>query len=244
MADGNNPRVVLGNNNPPADALGAFTTHITDLRLEAGNWLDGSPIENQAQADEVSRLLDELRRARKDADAARAEEKKPHDDQAKAVQAKWKPLLDTADLAADGCKKALAPWLQKVEEQQRAAAEAARREAERQAEEARAALAAAAGNDIAAREEAEALVTQAKAAERAASKAEQERPQAHGGARATSLRTSYEPVLTNGVEAARHYWTAERDACEAFFLSLAQKDVRAGKRQIPGFEIREERHVV
>ena len=36
----------------------------------------------------------------------------------------------------------------------------------------------------------------------------------------------------------------QREACEAFFLSLAETDVRAGKRQIPGFEVREDRRAV
>jgi hypothetical protein len=47
-----------------------------------------------------------------------AEEKKPHDERCKAVQAKWKPIIDKADLATSTAKEALAPWLRKVEEQQ------------------------------------------------------------------------------------------------------------------------------
>lgn len=242
MADDANPRAVIGGNNPPA--FEAFVAHLSDLRLEAGNWLDGLPIENQAQADEVSRLMDEHRKAVKDADAARTEEKKPHLEAGKAVDAKWKPLIDGANLAVDACKKTLAPWLMKLEAEKRAAAEAARLEAEAKAQAAADAMRAAADNDLAAREEAEALVTAAKAAEKAASKAEGDRAQSHGGGRATSLRSYYSPVLMDGDIASRHYWNRDRSACEAFLLSLAKTDVQNGARTIPGFDVIEEKRVV
>jgi hypothetical protein len=65
-----------------------------------------------------------LRKARKDADEARVAEKKPHDDAAKAVQAKWTPLLDKCELAETTAKKALAPYLIAKEAAQQAEAEA------------------------------------------------------------------------------------------------------------------------
>lgn len=243
MADGN-PRVRLGDNNPPLDPFEAFKAHLDDLRTEAGNWLDGQPIETQAQADEVSRLLDEHRKVGKDMDAARTVEKKPHLDASKAVDGKWKPLIDGADLVAATCKRLLGPWLQRLEDERRAAAEAARKEAEEKARIAAEAARAASGTNLEAQEQAEALVADAKAADQAAGRAEKERAQAHGGARATALRSYFKPVLTDGVIAARHYWQTNREACEAFFLNLAEKDVQAGKRQIPGFDVLEERRVV
>jgi len=243
MADGN--PAGLGHNQPPEPtALEAFQAHMEDLRTEAGNWLDGSPVENQAQADEVSRLMDAHRKATKDADAARAEEKKPHLEAGKAIDAKWKPLIDGANLTVDACKKTLAPWLMKLDAEKRATADAARAEAEAKAQAAAEAMRAAAPTDLAAREEAEALVDAARAAERAASKAEGDRAQSHGGSRATSLRSYYSPVLMDGVIAARHYWDRNREACEAFFLALAKTDVQNGARSIPGFDVIEEKRVV
>src|SRR5690349_674097 len=117
--------------NAPADPATLFAEEVEDLLLECRNWLDGEPVETEAQADAISALVNRARRIRKDADEARKAEKKPHDDAAKAVQAKWVPTIDKADLAAETAKKALAPYLQKVEDQQRAEAEAARAEAER-----------------------------------------------------------------------------------------------------------------
>ncbi len=234
----------IGHNNPPADPFEAFSAHIGDLFEEAKNHLDGSAIETEAQAEAVSKLLDLTRTASKDADKARAEEKRPHDDAGKAVQAKWKPLLERADLAADTCKKVLSPWLQRKEAEARAAAEAARAEAQRRADEAAAAVRAAAEGDLAAREAAEAQVKEAKTAERTATKAEAARPQASGGARATTLRSYWTAELTDASAALKHYVSTDPDAVKAFLLTLGETDVRNGKRQLPGFTITEEKRVV
>ena len=234
----------IGHNNPPVEPFDAFNVHIGDLFEEAKNFLDGEGVKTEGQADSVSKLLDMIRTAAKDADKARAEEKKPHDDAGKAVQAKWKPLLERAELAVDACKKALAPWLQQKEAERRAAAEAARLEAERKAAEAAAAMAAADASDLEAREKAEAMLKDAKKADQAANKVENARSQAAGGARATTLRTYYRPELTDPSAALRHYVTARPDALKAFLLSLAETDVREGKRTIPGFTVHEEQRVV
>lgn len=234
----------IGHNNPPADPFDAFTAHIGDLFEEAKNFLDGEGVKTEGQADSVAKLLDLIRTASKDADKARSEEKKPHDEAGKAVQAKWKPLLERADLAVDACKKALAPWLQAKEAERRAAAEAARLEAERKAAEAAAAMAAADVSDLGAREQAEAMLKDAKKADQAANRVENARSQATGGARATTLRTYYRPELTDPSAALRHYVVAQPDALKLFLLNLAETDVREGKRTIPGFTVHEDQRVV
>lgn len=234
----------VGHNNPPVDPFEGFTAHFEDLRTEAGNWLDGSAIETQAQADEVSRLMDEFRRAAKDADKARTEEKKPWDDGAKAVQAKWKPLLDSADLAINACKKCLAPWLQRIEDEKRAAAEAARKEAEEKAAAAAAAARAVSDTDLEGLEAADALADAAQAAEKAARAAEKDRAHATGGSRATTLRSYFTPVLTDAKAALMHYISTRPDDVKEFLTALAKQEVQAGKRQIPGFDVQEERRVV
>ena len=234
-----------GHNNPPPDPFEAWTAHIEDLKLEARNWLDGAALENQSQADEVARLMTGLRAAAKDADKARAEEKKPFDDGAKAVQAKWRPLLDGVDLYVDTCKKTLQPWLLKVEAEQRAKAEAARAEAEAKQAEALAALRASDVTNLEEREAAEQMLKDAERADRAASKEEKARPLATGmDGRSAGLRTRYRAVVMDPVLCARHYWKADPRACEAFFQSLVDADVRAGKRQIPGCDVIEEQVVV
>src|SRR3546814_11674822 len=92
--------------------------------------LDGEPIKAQGQADAVGKLLDMIRQAKKAADEQRVIEKKPHDDAAKAVQTKYKPLIDKCELAASVAKKALVPWLEHLEAEQRADAERKRKEAD------------------------------------------------------------------------------------------------------------------
>src|SRR3546814_17507768 len=71
-----------------------------------------------------------IRQAKKAADEQRVIEKKPHDDAAKAVQTKYKPLIDKCELAASVAKKALVPWLEHLEAEQRADAERQCKEAD------------------------------------------------------------------------------------------------------------------
>lgn len=234
----------IGHNKPPVDPFEAFDLHLGDLFMEARNHLDGAGVQSDAEAEAVSKLLDLIRTAGKDADKARAAEKKPHDDAGKAVQAKWKPLLDRADMAVDTCKRVLTPWLQKKAAEQSAAAEAARFEAERRATLAAEAMRQASVNDLAAREAAEELVKDAAKAEAAANRADKARPQATGGARATTLRTTYRPELIDASAALRHYVATNPDAIKACLLGLAETDVRAGKHQIPGFTVHAEQTVV
>lgn len=239
------PVTGMGHNNPPEPSpFEAFTAHIGDLFEEAKNFLDGEGVNSEGEAEAVAKLLDLIRTASKDADKARAEEKKPHDDAGKSVQAKWKPLLERAELAASTCKKALTPWLQKKEAERQAQAEAARIEAQRKADEAAAAIAAARETDLEAQEQAEAMLKEAKKAEAAASKVENSRAQAAGGARAVSLRTTYRPTLESPSEALRHYASVRPAELKAFLLTLAETDVREGKREIPGFTITAEQTAV
>ena len=125
-----NSTAKMGHNNPPPSPFEAAAEKIETLHVEAKNWLDGEAIENQAQADEVSKLLDMARNAKKEADAARKEEAKPFDDGKKEVQARYKPLLDRADAIADLCKKVIAPFIAKVEAEKREAERSAPEKAE------------------------------------------------------------------------------------------------------------------
>lgn len=235
----------IGANNPPPDPFGAISAHIADLYAEARNWLDGDPITTQAQADEVTRLLDMIRDAAKVADGARQEENKPFDEGKAAVQAKYAPLIaDTKAvrgktvLATEACKAALAPWRAAQEAIKQEAARKAREEAEAAARAAAEAMRASQVDDLAAREDAERLVREADQAAKLANRADK------AATTGTGLRSYWSPKLVDGVEAARHYWKVNRAECETFFLSLANADARQGIRSIPGFEIVEERRAV
>lgn len=254
MADGTpslpdtNPRAVIGDNKPPAEvAFEAMKAHMDDLLVEAHNWADGAIVENQAQADEASRLIDDLRKAAKAADDLRVEEKKPLDEAIAEIQARWG--LYIADpknkvpgkiwKAIDALKAAVKPFLEQLENERRAAAEEARQRAEAAAQAAQAAVQNAAPSDLAGREAAEDLVQAAERARAEVRQVENERPQARGGDRAMGLRRVFKPVMTDAKAALNHYATTRRDDLIGFLQKLAEEDVRRSIHTIPGFVIEE-----
>jgi hypothetical protein len=231
----------IGHNKPPEPTpFEAAQAKIEDLYGEATYWLDGAAVECQDHADGLSTLLNMLRNARKEADEARKAEAKSFDDGKAEVQARYNPLLKKADLAMDACKDAIAPWLVRLDAEEKAAAAEARRIADEKAREAQEAIRATEATNLAEREAAEQLVRDAKKAETAANRAARDTARAGVGiGRATSLRTSYKPVLTDAVTAARHFWATDRQEIEALLIRLAEQAVRNGKREIPGFVIEE-----
>lgn len=228
-----NERIKDGGNNPPA--FEAHKVNIDDIHAEALEWLDGKAVESAAEADGLNTLLDMARKAQKAADDARAAEKKPHLDAGKAVDAQWKPLIDAAQRIVDGCKKALTPWnikeAERKAEEARKATEAA--EAQRQAE-VEASRAAAATGALTDAEQADQQAAAAKQADKAAKAAQKAATSGLG------LRTTYRPELTDPKAAIAHYWATRREDFIALVNDLAAKDVRAGKREIPGFTVHAE----
>jgi hypothetical protein len=237
-AHAQNPRAVIGDNRAP------FEIHeekIMGLFDEARNFLDGDPIETQEMADAVGKILDLTRKAKKAADEQRAAEKKPHMDAAKAVDDLWKPIIGRADLATDAAKKALAPFLEAQEKAKREKAERLRKEAEEKAHAAQEALRASQG-DLTARADAEDMLTAAKAAEKAAGKAEKSGARAAGGGRAVTLRTVYESEVTDYHALALHIWRTDADALKPFLAEYAAKKTRQSPdaaRALPGVTVHE-----
>lgn len=169
---------------------------ISDLYDEAKNWCDGEPIDSEDKAAEVRKLLDMLGEEIRTADARRKTENEPFDAGKAEVQARYNTLIgDTksvkgkAILAQAACRQALTPWLQKQEAERQAAAEAARMAAEEAKRDAAFALQITSADDLAGREQAEAVAREAKAAEAAAKKAGK-----HG---ATGLRTVSSAAVTD-----------------------------------------------
>ena len=117
------PIAGIGHNGGPLPtAFEKAEAEVSKLYEEASLWLDGAKVDSQELADGIANLLNMLRAAEKSADTARKAEKEPHLEAGRAVDAQYKPVLERAKLAADACKKALAPWLQKVEAEKAAAA--------------------------------------------------------------------------------------------------------------------------
>lgn len=236
----------IGHNNPPAPTpYEAIKLHIDDLFETAQGFLDGEPIDNEKQAEAVSKLLDEARKARAAAEAQRKLEAKPFDDGKAAVQALWTPLTDEKKgrcaLIIETCKKALAPWLEKLDAEKRAAEAEARRVAEEKVAAAQAARRAADGTDLAALERAEQLTSEAEEAQSAATRASNDKAHAKGGSRAVTLRTVYRAEITDIGAALDHYAFEDGAEIIALLQRLADRDVRAGKRSIPGVVVHEDR---
>jgi hypothetical protein len=240
-----------GDNNPPEPTpFEKSQEAILDLYQQAEDWLDGDPISTQGEADSLQKLMRMIQNAQKAADKDRKKEAKPFDDGKSEIQKRYNPLIQKdkgkCDLAIGSCKKALLPWLVHLEKERQAEAEKARKEAEEQQriamEELRKAQETA---NLKAREEAEAKLADAKKADTAATKLETTRVKASGGfGRASSLRASYTPQLVDLKLAIGHYWKIDRVAFENLVNELAAKDVGTGSREIPGFNVKEEKSVV
>lgn len=220
-----------GGNNPPV--FDAHKANVDDLRTEASAWLDGAQVTTAEEAEGIDTLIKLARSARDEADKARAAEKKPHDDAAKAVQAQWKPLVDSAQRILDVCLEKVGEWRVAEAKRKEAAAALARAEAEAERQAEVEATRSASGN-LDAREQADQLAVSAKAAEKLAAKAEKAATTGNG------LRTTYRAEVTDFTAAARHYWGPDRDQFEALVLTLAQRDVRAGKHTIPGVTVHQD----
>ena len=228
----------IGHNNPPA--VDAFGMALDDAYETAKDFLDGSPIENQGQADAIGRIISEVKKIKRDADAARAEEKRPHDDAAKAVQTKWKPLLDRADTIVKAAQAPLSAFLNKLAAEQAEAERIAREEADRKAQEAIAAQRACEGN-VEAIERAKTLQREADEAEKAAKRAGKAKAHVTGVDRAVGLR-NYDVVTVTDARAAL-LWIAKNDkaALDAFVADYARRFGPA--RQIDGVTVTQERRV-
>ena len=245
-----NPRAVIGNNAPPEPmtAFEAVKINITDLYEEAVQWLDGTPVETQAQAGAINTLKDRIKKAKAAAEEQYEIEVRPHQDTVKEIQARYNELIGKNKSvtgltvkAEEACNNALRPYLIELDRKQQEAARIAREEADRKQREAMEAMRARDAANLAEREEAERLVREAKAAEAAASAAEKARAHARGDGRATGLRTVYRAVMMNRKESAAWVWLDHNEELMTFIQDIADKAVRSGRRSIPGFDVIEER---
>jgi len=212
-----------GHNNPPPDA--AFGLHIDELFSLLSDTLAGGQVDSDDKDAAIDGLMDDFRKAAKDADKARAAEKKPHDDAAKAVQVKWKPIIDKADRGVAACKEALTPY--------RTAKQRAKDEAARKAREEAEAIQRAAQEALRQSEDLEAKF----AAEQQLEQAQKLAAVANRIDRApTGLRTFWEAEITDRKEALRHYLSEQPEMFVNLIQELADKDARneATRRNIPG----------
>lgn len=116
---------------------------IRDYAERALAWLQKTGIKDTQSKDMAANYRAKLLDLKKQADAEREAEKRPHLEASRAVDAKFKPLIEDADAAANQLRDALTKYMRDEEarleaerrakwEQERAAVEAARREVEAQ----------------------------------------------------------------------------------------------------------------
>ena len=230
-----NPRAVIGNNRPPHEIL---FDEIQELFDEAKNWADGEPITTEQQHDAVTKLYDGLHDAGKRADELRKDEKKPLDDEIKAIQDRYNPYIQPkkgkVDLGKAALGDMLAKWRAAVAKKKEDEARKAREEADRKAAEAQAAIRASSGN-LAEREAAEAMLKEAKQADRFAKR------QDKAATTGTGLRSVWVATPTDweaGLD-----WAYGRDYVRFRELvqQMANEAVRTGARSVPGFVVTEDR---
>lgn len=211
----------IGSNNPPPDA--AFSLHIDDLFSLLSDTLAGTTVDSDEKEAAIDALMDDFRKASKDSDEARKTEAKPFDDGKKAVQTKWKPIIDKADRGVVECKAVLTPY--RVEKQRiaDAASRKAREEAEARQKAAQDALRQ--SDDLEAKFQAEQDLEAAKKLAAVANRIDRA---------PTGLRTSWEAELTDKGAALRHYLKTQPDEFSDLIQTLADRDARANRPPVPG----------
>lgn len=210
----------IGHNNPPA--VFTMAAHIEDLfALVSGCVAVEVATDDQEAA--LDKLLDEVRQAKKDADRLRADEKRPHDDAAKAVQAAWLPLIARCDKAADAIKERLTPYRTARQAAKDTAARIAREQAE--AEQAAAQAALRKSDDLETRFAAEEKLERAAKLVAAANRIDRS---------ATGLRTHWEAEVTDRRAALNYYIERSPESFADFIQTLADQDARGARAPVPG----------
>lgn len=215
-------------NNPPPDA--AFGLHIDELFTLLSDTLAGGEITTDKQEADIDAILDDFRTASKDADKARTVEKKPFDDAAKAVQAKWKPIIEKADRGVTACKDALTPYRTAKQRAKDEVARKAREEAEAREKAAMEALRQ--SDDLEAKFEAEQKLEEAKKLAAVANRIDRS---------ATGLRSYWVHRIVNRKELLLHVLERYPEDLADMLNELVRQKVAAGTREMPGCEIIEEK---
>lgn len=219
-------RIEIGGNSPPADA--AFGLHVDSLFTLLSDTLAGGNVTTDEQDAAIDAILDDFRTAAKDADKARVEAKRPHDEAAKAVQAVWKPIIDKADRGAGACKDALTPYRVAKQRAKDEAARLAREEAEARQKAAQDALRTA--DDLETKFAAEQQLETAAKLTAVANKIERA---------PTGLRTHWEAEITDRKAALLHYIARAPERFEALIQQLADEDARTTRAPVPGIQFNE-----
>jgi hypothetical protein len=216
----------------------SLAEQIKDYAAQALSWLRQSGIMDANSKDMAANYRARLLELKKEADAARETEKKPHDLAAKAVQAKYKPMIEEADAAAEEIRSALTVFMRDEERKEREAREKAWREEQERVAAERARIEAERAEKLA-KDPVAALTESEPELPMAPSAPEPVRVQAGGQrGRKTGLRTVTKYVVTDH-EAALAFFAKSEDVRE-LVQKLAERAAKAGVT-VPGVEKQEEK---
>lgn len=242
----------IGDNNPPTP-FDERTERTQELVAQGDAWNQVAAIDNQAQAERCNDLLALVAAAAKENKTALDKEADPLKEQVKAISGRYNRLGAAANLSglaedsflgkmASILKRLKGGWLQHMETEKLAREKKARDEAAAAAKAAEEAArkATTIADQIAAEEAAKAAEKAAEEAKRiAATKV------SIGGEvaqRATGFRGTWKATKITDLDKAFASYRTNAAVAE-LLMRLASADARAGRRRIPGFEIREVRSV-
>ncbi len=114
-------------NSPPEEEEKSLSQKITYCATSALDWLKKSGIKDQTTSDIAANYRAELNSLKKQADAERVAEKKPHLDASRDVDKRWKPFIEEADGVAKKLRDALSEYMRNEEAKARAEAVAKQR---------------------------------------------------------------------------------------------------------------------
>lgn len=215
----------------PPDSIDAICGAYEDARQEAESWLDGSPVENEAQMLAADKLRGEMRAWRLELEKGQKAATAPLYDAYKAEGDRWKPTIEDAKrieagivALVDGFKRKLAA---QKDAERRAAFEAADK-ARREAEEA-------------ARQVNPADIEEARAAAEAQARAAQATRDAQAAAKDTvkGLRTVTRYEVTDHRDALHWIAKNDRDAMTAFVDEYVRRNHAA--KPIAGVRVWQEK---
>jgi hypothetical protein len=216
-------------NNPPS-AAELFADEIASLKSRVANF---PPITDD-NAGEARDLIGLATKLAKDIDAKRDEEKRPHLEAGRQIDATYKPLVDDAKAAPEPLRKAL---MDHINEQKRKADEAARI-ARQKAEEEASAAARLADDPLLGDEAMEAAkLAEQKAEVAAASVKTVATVKGSEGFRAAGVRKSYRAKVIDAKAMVMHFAAHPDVIAAAERAANAEARSSKGSAQIPGVEI-------
>lgn len=217
----------IGDNNPP-DPIDEAVAPFGDAIAEAENWLDGKPVENEAQMIAVDAILADIRSAGTAIAKAQKDSTAPLHDIWKAEIARWKPTVDDIERLKKGLAALVDPFKRKLAAEKEAIKRAAYEEANRKERAASEAAATADASNIETQREIAAMQADTQAAKQAAADANKDTVK--------GLRTVTHFEVTNYSDLLRWMNANARDVLDAAALEYVRRNHKDGMAR-PGVRV-------